>query len=78
MVILFKFSTCSGLMSIFIFLFASQFKYITPQMLNPPMFNDSAPSNEEDGEKTWIQAYPSISGKEFSIDYVGSIAMNYG
>ena len=47
-------------------------------MLNPPMFNDSAPSNEEDGEKTWIQAYPSISGKEFSIDYVGPIAMNYG
>lgn len=78
MVILFKFSTCSGLKSIFIFLFASQFKNITPQMLNPPMFNDSAPSNEEDGEKTWIQVYPSISGKEFSIDYVGSIAMNYG
>ena len=47
-------------------------------MLNPPMFNDSAPANEEDGEKTWIQVYPSISGKEFSIDYVGSITMNYG
>lgn len=47
-------------------------------MLNPPMFNDSVPSNEEDGEKTWIQVYPSISGKEFSIDYVGPITMNYG
>ena len=47
-------------------------------MLNPPMFNDSVPSNEEDGEKTWIQVYPSISEKEFSIDYVGPITMNYG
>ena len=47
-------------------------------MLNPPMFNDSAPSNEEDGEKTWIQVYPSISGKEFSIDYVGSVVMDHG
>lgn len=44
-------------------------------MLNPPMFNDSAPSNNEDGEKTWIQVYSSISGKEFSIDYVGSTTM---
>ena len=39
------------------------------------MFNDSAPSNNEDGEKTWIQVYSSISGKEFSIDYVGSTTM---
>lgn len=29
-------------------------------------------SNNPNEEKTWIQAYPSISGKEFSLDVVGS------
>ena len=29
-------------------------------------------SNGPSKEKTWIQGYPSISGKEFSLDVVGS------
>ena len=29
-------------------------------------------SNNPNKEKTWIQAYPSISGKEFSLDVVES------
>ena len=53
-----------------------QRSFYNSYMLNSPFLIDPKPSNSNDAPTTWIQAYPSISGREFSTEYVQFVVNN--